>query len=228
MYYHPRNAMVAAMNLLSFAYLQFAGIVRWDKRAVLYKLSESIKLGDKPDMQMIAVFAFEHLSDSIKLTICFENLMKSMLLLNGYLIHKIDEAKIPDLAKEQLKRPILLSEFGPQPFYQNEKLESLNPLLRKQIKGVMNTTIGMKQLLSKNYKRFININQRVLNICVPYFQYRNNVHLYMGELPSFSDKDYENIVLVARFIDDSLVRIQNEIVDKLGIDNTKKLRRLSD
>lgn len=95
--------------------------------------------------------------------------MKSLLLLNGYIIHKLDKNYFETLYKQQYERPIKFAEIRK---IRNWEINS-NILLedegkKNQIKGILNTTIGMKELLSKEYIAAMNFSENILNICTPF------------------------------------------------------------
>lgn len=217
LYLHPMNALGASMNLLSFGYTQFLRISLVKEIETLKELCNEFNPKIPPDIEKLSLFGIDQLMNSIRLTICFENLMKSLLLLNGYMIFKLSKIEFPDLYKEQFERPITIFEILEKKNWQPNPKLNLNPeQFNLQIKGILKFTIGMKELLSKNYLNIYKIDSKVIDICKPYFKYRNNLHLYMEEELSLSEDTYENITELIDFVNNHIVRIHNEIIDKLN------------
>jgi len=223
-YHHPNNALGASMNLLSFGYLQFNRISFIEKRDKIKILCENFSEENAPDPYKIAEFGIDQLMNSIRLTITFENLMKALLLLNHKLIHKLSKVEFPKLYKEQFKRPIdLFDDLKNHQWSVNDKLNLNPPQLNNQIKGIEKFTLGMRELNSANYQTLFKIDNKVINICKPYFEYRNNLHLYMGETFSLYPEFYEDILLLINFVNSHLVRIHNDIITKLDKGEEYKL-----
>lgn len=178
-------------------------------------------------MDVVSDFALNQLTDCIKITICFENYMKAILLLNGFIIHKLDKQIFPKLYQEQFERPISLNEIKAISNWElNEKINSDNEGLRFQIKGITKSTIGMKELLSPNYQNICKMHKEILAICQPYFKYRNNLHLYMDESFSLIETDYLGLTKLIDFLNPNLVTIQNNLVDKFNKSDAYKLKTL--
>jgi len=216
-YLHPNNALGATMNLLSFGYSQFIRISLVKEISTLKELCKNLDENIPPDIHQISVFTLDQLMNSIRLTICFENLMKSLLLLNGNMIYKLSKDVFPDLSKLQYKRPITIFEILEiKKWEQNPKLKLSPKEFNLQINGILKFTIGMKELLSKNYLSIYKISPDVLKLCKPFFSYRNNLHLYMQEEFSIGKETYNQTTKIIDFINDHLVRIHNGIIDKLG------------
>ena len=219
-----RNAKGMSMGLLTFGYRQFLTTKRFEKLAVIKKLCEDFSPTQPPDIRLLSDLAFDNLLDSIKITICFENFIKSLLLSNGFVIHKLDKAIFPELAKEQYSKPISFHRVKAICDWEiNPKLNVPEEWMKKQIKGINTMTIGMKELLSADYLSLLNISDEIIKICTPYFKYRNNLHLYSGESITFTKSDYKDFVKIIDFINRDLIRIQNMIVDDLNKGDNYKL-----
>lgn len=223
-YFHQRNSMAIATNLITFGVEQFVTTYRYQNLHIIRKISEKLKPGTPPDANLIEALAFNQLIDSIKISICFENFIKAILLANGYVIHKLDKNIFPDLGKEQYSKPV---EFAKKKAI---KEWEINPSiitsvegLNMQIKGIGDYTLGMKELLKPAYLAVINIDPKIIEICKPYFAYRNNLHYYMSETISVSENDYRDFCFLIDFLNKDVVRIQNQIADALGNSEGKKI-----
>lgn len=227
-YYHPRNAMGISVNLTAFGLKQFMNTTIWTQRQNLKILCENFSDSNPPNIIHLAQFAQDALLDSIRISLLFENFMKSLLLLNGYIIHKLDKNYFDTLSKQQYTRPIKFDEIRR---LRNWEINS-NILLeeegkKNQIRGILNTTIGMKELLSNEYIAVLNFNEIILKICKPFFIYRNNLHLYMGEQVTLSQNDYSDLIILAKFINNNIIRIHNQLVEELHKGNDYKIELLN-
>lgn len=215
-YIDVRNAMGLSMGLMTFGYKQFVSTKRFEKLETIKKLSEEFNPNQPPNFNLISDLAFETLLDSIKITICFENFIKALLISNGFVIHKLDKAIFTDLSKKQFKEPISVQQVLLVKNWEiSSNIDVPHEWMKKQIKGISKNTIGMKEMLSEGYLKPLGIPDKIIKLCRPYFEYRNNLHLYSGEFLSFTKSDYKDFVEIIEFINRDLVRIQNIIVDEL-------------
>lgn len=227
-YMDTRNAMGLSMGLMTFGYRQFLTTKRFEKLSVLKKLCEEFSPTQPPDFTLISDLAFDGLLDSIKITVCFENFFKALIISNGFVIHKLDKNVFPDLWKKQFSEPVSVGEvLQVRDWESSQGLGLPETWMNRQIKGVSKQTIGMKEMLSQGYLTPLGITQNIVDLCDPYFQYRNNLHLYAGEAISFSKNDYSDFTKIIDFINRDLVRIQNLIVDQLNKGNQYKLPNIS-
>ena len=224
-YYDPRNAMGLSINLLMFGYKQFVTTTKYKNLDALKKLSDGLSPHTPEGFNHFTDFAMEHLIDSIKISICFENFIKAMLLLNGFVIHKLDKNIFPDLSKEQYKRPVHLREILSISEWQaNPKIDKSVPGF--QINGITKLTIGMKELTSPGYLTPLNIGDKIMGICSPYFQYRNNLHYYVMEEFTFKKSDYADFLTIIKFINLNHVSIQHTVIDELKMGQNYKLKAI--
>lgn len=226
-YYPQGYAEIVALNLLHFGWNQFLKTARVQKIEVIKKLSNEFNPNIPPNLEDVSELAFNQLLDSIKITICFENLFKSLLLLNGYLIHKLDNNQFQTLNLEQYNRPIRITEITNQRAWEkNNKIQSKDDELKYQLKGILKFTLGMKELLAPEYLKTLNFNKEIIDICKPFFNYRNNLHLYCGESLSIASDDFSNLTKIIDFLNGNLVRIHNQLVDKLNKGEAFKLKNI--
>jgi len=226
-YFHHHNAMGVSMNLMSFGFEMFVRTKRWERIDELKILCESFNPTVPPDLSVMSEFAFNNLLDSIKITICFENFMKSFLLLNDFLVHKLDKSQFKELNKEQFIRPIKFQEVRAISEWEiNHKINAAEEGLKYQIKGILPFTIGMRELMSPGYQATFKIKQEIINICRQFFEYRNTHHLYIEEQFVLRKQDYQDFLKVVDFLNKNLVRIHNEVVDQLQKGESYKLKPL--
>lgn len=223
-YFHQRNAMAIATNLITFGIEQFVTTYRYQNLPVIRKICERLKPGTPPDLNLVKDLAFNQLIDSIKISICFENFLKALLLVNGYVIHKLDKDIFPDLSKEQYKKPVEFKNVKAIKDWEiNPSIKTAIEGLNLQIKGIGDYTLGMKELLKSSYLSVTNIDLKIIEICKPYFVYRNNLHYYLSEYVSISKNDFDNFCLVIDFLNKDVIRIQNQMADSLGNSEGRKI-----
>ena len=114
-YFHKRNSQAFAVNMIVFGSRTFVNSKHIKELEHLQNLVlfQNKKLHTKETEYEMANFVLNTLLDWVSITICFENFMKAVLMLHGYLIHKIDrnDKKLKTLGNQQNKRPIKLSEY---------------------------------------------------------------------------------------------------------------------
>jgi hypothetical protein len=156
------------------------------------------------DNSFIEKFVSDKLVDSIRLTTCFENFLKTLLLVNGYVIHSFKEV---DLKKIQKKRPVNIKDFLSQ-------------------KELSYDTVGMYTLLSNSYKEVYKIDEKIFSISKPFFDYRNNVHLLFTEEAIFSKNFVDDVKYLNQFINNHMIRIQNKLCSMENYNHSKYLKEI--
>lgn len=114
-YYHTNNMYATAINLIHFALGQ---IIRTTHLKNLDELKELIvKDGEtsgemnEEKIEKLKKFIFDGLIDSIRISICFENSIKAILLSNGYIVHIIDRNKDKAFHNSQKEAPIKINDY---------------------------------------------------------------------------------------------------------------------
>ncbi|WP_299247512.1 hypothetical protein [uncultured Cytophaga sp.] len=226
-YYHPMNIKGLSMNLLTFGFRQFATTKRIEKIDLIKKLSDDYDPTTSPKVEDFQELIFEQLVDTIKITICFENLMKAKLLLTGHVIHKLDKNIFPELYKEQFARPILFNEIRAIKDWEiNSKIKTDQVGLKNYIHGILKNTLGMKELLSSRYIEIMNLDEDILSLCKRDFEYRNNVHYYIQEKLSIGKQSYFDLTKIIDFVNDEMVNLQNQLVDNLNVGENRKIKKI--
>lgn len=212
-YFHPQNAKGFAMNLMRFGISLFIKTNRVSKLDEFKHMYINSNKNLPPDLSLLSEFIFDNLIDTIKITICFENYMKALCILNGYVIHKLDKNIFPNLYKEQYKRPIKLEEIlNLSEFEVNKKIKE-NSKPKYQIKGLLEITVGIKELLNTNYQDILNISPNFINLCKPYFDYRNRLHLFNSEEFYILPEEYKNMIEIINFVNENMIHLHNELID---------------
>ena len=215
-YYNPINSLGLAMNLFSFGYLQLSKISLISNYSELVYLIESSNKKETPNFEIASKFAIESLIDSIRITICFENFMKGILLLNGYTIHRLKRKEFKLLSDKQSEQPVQISEILKGRNWEiNPEIKANDENIKFQIKGILKTTIGMKELKMPLYQSTLKIDKKIMEICKPYFEYRNNVHLHVSGDLTFTNSTSQDIKSLVKYINDHLVKYHNSIIDQI-------------
>jgi hypothetical protein len=125
-------------------------------------------------------FLMEHLVDQVRTIICFENILKCIVLSRVNLIHMIDKNIFPDLHTRQKKEPIHITEVINQ---KNQYEKNGRPFFR----GLTKQTITVKSLLyEKKYLELIKYPPDVLKILREINEERNQLHMLLHSVISFS------------------------------------------
>lgn len=120
-------------------------------------------------------FLEEHIVDQLRVTTCFENMMKGILLCNGVVIHKIsNEPAFLDLHQQQKKRPIKMGEiFTEENLYKKEDG-------MVYCKGLTTQTINISTMLEKEqYVKMIDCPKDLLDAIREVNHERNSLHMLM-------------------------------------------------
>ncbi len=225
LYYNVQNVTEISLNMMYFGYKQFVDSYLYQNRRKLEKLCAEFSPLIMPDKQVLFEFSLNKLIDSIRVSICFENYLKSELLWKEVVIHKLDRNVFPMLSKEQFNRPILTKEIlATTAWEMNSALKNIKPEYTYQVKGISVLTIGMKEMLSKPYLDIIGFPKDILEIGSPFFTYRNNLHFYIQESGSLSQNDYTNLCILIEFLNKNIVGKYNHIAQRIG--SSMRLRNL--
>ena len=220
MYYDINNTVEISLNLMTFGYRQFKESFIYQHRDKLTQLCNDFSPTVRPDLSLLSGFVFNKLIDCIRITICFENYFKAKLLSESFIIHKLDKDIFPSLYKEQYTRPIHTSEIIiPGTWRINKNIKGLPTEHTYQIKGILKNTIGIKELMGVNYLNTIQFHNNIVSICKPYFEYRNNLHLYMSESGGLGKQDSEDLKEIINFVNTRIVKEFNEWMTKIGHPN---------
>jgi hypothetical protein len=147
---------------------------------------------------IIIPFALSYLIDSIKIIIFFENYMKSELLRNDFLIHKVcSKEEYKAVKKQQEKRPLKLIELDKiKGFSVNEKKQYIGH------EGVTAMTLGFKDLIRKDtYCKQYKFDDNIRNIALRINDNRNRLHLYESIDFTLSSSFMEDLKQLIDFVE---------------------------
>jgi hypothetical protein len=210
--------MALSINLLEFAHWQFKSTYIYQNQD---KLKEICEAGDGSLItpETMKDFLLNSLTDDIKISICFENLLKALLLSNYYLIHELDPNILSESRKIQKKRPIMFTEFLQHAEWKvDQKIKSDHPHIKNRIRGIKNTTLSYSFILNQEeYKSVHNMKQEIIDLLNVINRRRNELHLQSSLQFKISNRAYLDFKTLDEFLEKNVTRIQDDISKHLGI-----------
>lgn len=179
-YYAPQNRLGTAQNLFHFAFSQFNRATCIRKLDQLEELivenGKTTEIMDESKLNELRPFIFDGLIDSIRIIVCYENFIKALLLINGYIVNVIDSNHSKQFHKNQKKRPLLLKDYCSQfPFKKDDKLDL------DIIPGLTNRTLSFEIITSQQYIDLLQIPKGRITTVKKLYQKRNEIHFYVEE-----------------------------------------------
>ncbi len=222
-YYDPKNGLATAHNLIVFGLRQILQVKHMkdieELKSILLKDGKLIEPPKFPDINRLGKFIFEGLIDSIRISICFENYMKALMLSNGYVIHVLSQKKdYKDLYENQKDEPILVNELlKSDEFELDQKKEyHTHPAITKY-------TIGFRTLIKDKYREIHKIPDEIINIVTNFYDRRNNIHLYFKETFQYGEKTIKELCDLYNFATGSMIKNNNKLVDILKGPDSQKI-----
>lgn len=211
LYVHKLNMKIYALKMITFGYATFARakhIQDLSKFSKLVNKLDDIRSLTQENKSQLFEFNINTLIDWIRVSICFENYMKAILLQKGYLIHQINKEipELENLAKSQKKRPIPVSEF-----------QEINLILDKKVsrerlkEGLKLQTIQFNLLLKTKYQNKIQLPAGIHKIITEINKKRNNLHFYHEAENSYSKKKIEDLVLLKKYVEEDIMGLAKSI-----------------
>lgn len=142
-------------------------------------------------------FVFEHLVDSIRVLVFFENYMKAELIVNDFCVHIIDTGikEFNELASFQKERPIKLREIqNIEPFEINKNNQTIYH------RAIKRTTLPFSIITRKDYTPFYKFDNSVLEFIKELALYRNKLHLNHTLNFSLSQERIEKFKALDKFV----------------------------
>lgn len=213
-YFIPSTRDYLCTHILTWSYRIFVqakcikDIDEYKKLVILQEESGGIEaMFSSDNKRLIADFAFESLMDSIKISTCFENYFKVMLLSNGFIIHKLkNHPDYKKLSKEQKNRPLHIHEVF-----------SINEIIRPEqvLETLSDKTIDYSTLLKPTYSiNYLNVTDEVLAYLSELNYRRNSLHLYLTETFSVARSIYNRLLELSKIVLCDIAVKQNLLVDK--------------
>jgi hypothetical protein len=214
-YYHPRNMMATASNLLHFGLGQILRTTHLkdleELKGLIVENGETTTKMDHDKIEKLKKFIFDGLIDSIRISICYENLIKAILLCNQYLVHVVDKNKDKELHKLQKSTPIKIGDYikkYPPSRDENSKIDII-PNLTKN-------TLSFSEITGSGYQDIVKIPNEILEIVKPLYKKRNQIHFYNKDSFEYSAEIINDFDKLKKYSVGILIDLNNKLVKKLG------------
>lgn len=178
-------------------------ILAHDKDVVLFNKNREL-------WNLLFEFVREELIDSVRIVICFENYMKSVLLRKKYLIHEIehrDQTKLKTLSMKQKTEPVSIEEFRKLDSikYDDVTGENLFSAIKRE------KTLPVWKLLNEvKYKEVIDLPNEIHHFVMAHVNKRNSFHfLTEGNSASCGKGRLDEMMQLAKFVDDRIIESLN-------------------
>jgi len=206
---------ICCINLLEFGKTLFESAYVIDNLNKLKLLCETCGPSIPPKREQVEGFTYNGLVDSIKISICFENFGKCILLAKGYLVHNIDKEVFPNLEKEQKKRPILIEEF-PGEWIESNKIITTVSSLKEVKKGLTMNTINYSTMLNReSYFQKCLYDEELLSFLKEINGNRNQLHLANSLNFVLKDNSYNLYNQLNEFVKTKFPKFKSQLMEHL-------------
>ncbi|CAG5082227.1 hypothetical protein [Parvicella tangerina] len=208
----------AIMNLLSLAKYQFNSAFIIENINYLEEICSLPEDEAKKEKQILRQLAENSTIDAVKISLCFENIGKAILLGSGFIIHKVDKNINSDLFKEQQKRPIEISEFANDHWFEDDKVNTTDNNLKKKIMGVSQVhTIHYSTIIGKpKYSGLLNIDNDMLQFLREINDRRNQLHFLNTFGVTLKNSDYDRYKSLKEQVDSYYNKALLKYKDRTG------------
>ncbi len=215
------NAYSCCINMLDLAQDIFNSTFISQNIKRYEKLCIDCHNGISPEINETIDFAKNNLIDNIKISICFENYFKALLLSKMNVIHEIDKNIFPDQRKLQENRPISILEF--KEFWEIDgSIKTDIENLKLRIKGFKKGTIIYSWLLNKeNYINYLECPSEIVNILNKKNRDRNRLHLNNVSSDFFSMRSYRDFQSLNNFVKD-FKNTKDKLCDEINLPEEKR------
>lgn len=220
-YFNQSNAVSAARNLIEFANDQFQSSYIFKNKELLKELVVNKNNLTENDLKKIASFTQNSLIDNIRISVCFENLFKAVLLSRLYLVHNLDHNLFKQLSKEQKKRPVSILELLEETSWTtNDNIISDIPEINKSIRGISTKTINYSTILkSKEYMKILNLKDDIVRLLTSINDERNQLHLHQMKSFKIDSHTFNDFDKLCVFLKKNINNLKNEYNNFLGLDD---------
>lgn len=206
--------LATATNLVHFALGQ---VIRATHLKDLDELKELILTNGETSKEMneqkiekLKKFIFDGLIDSIRISICFENFIKAILLTNGYLVHVIDKNKDLDFHKKQKDAPIKINDYLKKyPFQIDPKTD------KHIIPHITKNTLSFGIISGTGYQDIVKIPDNIMTFVKQLYNKRNNIHFYNVETFTYGVSTINDLETLKKYSVEKLIDVNNKLVEHL-------------
>lgn len=188
----------AIISMITFGIECFLGarmIEDLDKLIKIFEAKEKGEISLTDFFEHFQPYFFDWIIDETRIIICFENILKSQLLLNGYLVHELKNKKLFFENQEPIAVIKLIN------YIDNNEESSLNTLLTEN-------TIPVSRILKKEmYFKHTSINLNIRNALSKMNIKRNQLHLLSSYSNDLNIEYFKNLIEMKNYV--------NHIVEKI-------------
>jgi len=229
-YHCAEFQITCSLNLLEFGKHQFNDSFIIKNLDALEVLCATTSQNNPPKQEQLKGFVFNSLIDSIKISMCFENFAKSMLLVQGYLVHDINKDVYPKLAKKQKDEPVYIEDL-PDEWIISDNIKTQDESLKRVKKGLLHKTINYSTTLNQEaYIKTCKYKDEHLDLLKRINSYRNQLHLSSSLNFILRDTTYSEYLQLHKFVKDKfpnfMAQIQQQIASlEFGQEPSLKITR---
>lgn len=167
-----------------------------DKLLKLSKRCEEINFSDNPKLQqefrklrLQMRSLMDHYTDNLLIVAAYENYLKAKLLIEGYLIHRINynQEEYKSMSRRQKEHPVKISDIDEITDINSHKCQD-----GLVYKSLLDATLTISTLLSPNYVKATGLPVSVVNILISSVKERNKLHYLVLELFPVGNNDFQN------------------------------------
>ncbi len=196
-YFHKNNQKVAAINLWEngLKILHGATIVK------SFDIYQNVQFSETrpPDFETLMPFINDSLMDATRVTTCFENFMKGILILNDCVVHKLTN-KNKALKNEQVNRPIKVTEV-----FVVKSFSSFDPT-KPELWETSFQTLNFSWMLKPKYQSIINLPTDILSIIMSINEERNKLHFISADEFQFGKSTIEKYSKIIAFANTTIMK----------------------
>ncbi len=208
-----REIMSASITAVAISYFKKAFSIQ-NFNTLVEQVERTFRAMEQNDRQnLFAVderFYDEYFMDIIKITICFENYFKAVLIKKGYLVHlvvnKTAGGKFRPLGTTSQK-PVRVSEYKKIERYYLDITTG-----NYEMRGLSKSTISFHTITKNHdYLKLINCPTDILNIIMRLYKVRNSLHLKEFNISGVSRNQNQDLKKLILFVNKEMIGMYNKI-----------------
>ncbi len=220
-YLNEHTRRWVAVNLLGGAYRMFEATTR------VKQLKELSRMFECPGSDRLEFFEGirerldSELLDFIRISACFENCFKALLLFRGFVIHEIDRHRQPALSNKQQTEPIKIVDVKTEEGVKYRRDNDFNYQI------LLNQTVPLSRLLNKSkYRQHIGGPPPLYDALRRIQERRNTLHFLAVGMESYNVQLVEDLQCVRSSFNLMVVRKRNQLEKRLGSGSRRPLAEL--
>lgn len=188
LYYDSSVNADVFVNMWYSSYKLFKSTYLFQNKDLLEALTNRKNNGEDIPIESLQGFIENDLLDNIKVSTCFENILKATLITREYLVHKISTEVYPILSEEQKRRPIHIDEVQKRI---KKGIQTDDCQIKTKIVGLSKETIQYSWVLKgTGYKEVFKNLQKLFPILIERNDQRNRLHFLFRNKYFFTNTTY--------------------------------------